>query len=182
MRIEVVRGDITREQVDAVVNPASSSLVAGGGVCGAIHRAAGPALAGECRQVRRTIYPDGLPVGAAVATRAGMLPTRWVIHTVGPHARGGETDPFLLAACFVSSLREAADLGVRSVAFPAVGAGALGWDPSVVARVAIGAIRDGADRDGGGSVDTVRFVLLDEDALEAFSGELEPMAVAGRPS
>jgi O-acetyl-ADP-ribose deacetylase (regulator of RNase III) len=180
LQIEAVRGDITREQVDAVVNAANPALVPGGGVCGAIHRAAGPELEGECRRVRRTIYPDGLPVGSAIATGAGMLPARWVIHTVGPNAHRGETDPSLLAACFVSSLREAADLGARSVAFPAVSAGAHGWDPRTVARIALDAVLDAAGAGGVGDVELVRFVLAADDVLEAFSAVLVPQVVGAR--
>jgi O-acetyl-ADP-ribose deacetylase (regulator of RNase III) len=172
MKIEAIQGDITRQRVDAIVNAANSALAPGGGVCGAIHRGAGPALEGECRQVRRTIYPDGLPVGGAVATGAGLLPAHWVIHAVGPNAHRGETDPCLLAQCFVSSLREAADLGARSVAFPAISAGIYGWDVRDVARIAVDAVRGFADRGGNGSVELVRFVLFDADALRAFTEAL----------
>ena len=105
--LEAVRGDITVEAVDAIVNAANSSLLGGLGVDGAIHTAAGPALLAECRELRRTAWPNGLPVGAAVATGAGALPCRWVIHTVGPDRRAGQTDPALLASCFESSLAEA---------------------------------------------------------------------------
>lgn len=173
VRLEAVRGDITREHVDAVVNAANTLLSPGGGVSGAIHRAAGPTLEGECRQVRRTIHPDGLPVGDAVATGAGMLPARWVIHTVGPDARRGETDPALLASCFVRSLREAADLGARSMAFPAVSAGIFGWDVHEVARVAVDAVRGAVARGRAGSVELVRFVLADDVALAAFRAALD---------
>ncbi len=177
MHIELTRGDITRETVDAVVNPANSTLVPGGGISGAIHRAAGPALEGECRLVRRTIYPDGMPVGSAVATGAGMLPARWVIHTVGPNAHRGQTDPCLLADCYVSSLREAADIGARSVAFPALGAGASGWEPETVALVAFDAVRDVAAHAAGG-VELVRFVLTDDETLAAFEEALEAALTA----
>lgn len=179
MKIEAVRGDITREDVDAVVNVASSALAPGGGLCGVIHRAAGPQLQGECRLIRRTIYPDGLPVGAAVATGAGMLPARWVIHTVSPNVHRGETDSRLLAACFASSLREAAEVGASSVAFPALGAGIYGWDPHVVARVAVDAVRDTAAKGGAVGVDLVRFVLFDDETLTAFSQALDPPVVVG---
>jgi O-acetyl-ADP-ribose deacetylase (regulator of RNase III) len=181
MKIEAVRGDITRQDVDAIVNVANSALVPGGGVCGAIHRGAGPAVEGECRQIRRTIYPEGLPVGGAVATGAGMLPARWIIHTVWPNALRGETDPCLLAQSFVSSLREALDLGARSVAFPASTAGGSGWDVHDVARIAVDAVRDFADRGGAGSIGLVRFVPFDAGALQAFSSALaRPAAAAYR--
>src|SRR5690554_4056722 len=159
MRIEAVPGDITTQEVDAIVNAANSSLLGGGGVDGAIHRAAGPALLAECRELRRTRLPDGLPVGDAVATGAGNLPARWVIHTVGPNRHAGQTDPALLASCFTRSLDVAADLGARSVALPAVSAGVYGWAADDVARVAVEAVRAwGAP--GDAPVRSVRFVLF----------------------
>src|SRR5688500_15498505 len=118
-RITLHQGDITKDaEADAIVNAANSSLLGGGGVDGAIHRAAGPALLEECRELRRTSLPDGLPVGRAVATGAGDLAARWVIHTVGPNRHAGETDPALLASCFASSLAEATRVGARTIAFP----------------------------------------------------------------
>lgn len=178
MRIEAVQGDITTEHVDAIVNAANSSLLGGGGVDGAIHRAAGPALLRECQELRRGAYADRLPVGQAVATGAGDLPARWVIHTVGPNRHRGQSDPALLASCFRESLRVAAELGARSVAFPAVSAGVYGWDVREVARTAVGVVRemdDGEAADGGsaGSVQLVRFVLFSPDALAAFEEALE---------
>lgn len=179
MQIEAARGDITRESVDVVVNAANAALAPGGGVCGAIHRAAGPDLEGECRQVRQALYPDGVPVGDAVATGAGMLPARWVVHTVGPNAHRGETDPADLAACFVSSLRVAAELGARSVAFPAISSGIYGWDAPDVARIAVAAVRGVAERREQGSVELVRFVLFSDEALAVFRAALaEPASVA----
>src|ERR687886_2054183 len=141
MRIELVVGDITSQQVDAVVNAANSALLGGGGVDGAIHAAAGPALLEECRRLRRTTHPQGLGVGEAVATPGYDLPARWVIHTVGPNRHRGQTDPDLLASCFRRSLDVAAGLGARSVAFPAVSAGAYGWPVDDVARIAVTAVR-----------------------------------------
>jgi O-acetyl-ADP-ribose deacetylase (regulator of RNase III) len=182
MKIEAVQGDITQELVDAVVNAANSALFPGGGLCGAIYRAAGPAMQGECRLIRRTIYPDGVPVGAAVATGGGMLAARWVIHTVGPNAHRGETDSRLLASCFVSSLREAAEVGARSVAFPAISVGIFGWDAHVVARVAVDAVRDADARGIAEAVELVRFVLHDADTYEAFTAALAPQAVGVLPS
>lgn len=167
--IEAVQGDITREHVDAVVNAANSSLLGGGGVDGAIHRAAGPRLLEECRELRRTAYPQGLPVGEAVATGAGDLPARWVIHTVGPNRHAGQTDPALLASCFQASLREAATLGARSVAFPAISAGVYGWDPAEVARIAFAAVRESPHLT---ELDLVRFVLFSAATHEAFIAAL----------
>src|SRR5699024_3713960 len=111
MWIEAVVGDITTQEVDAVVNAANSSLLGGGGVDGAIHRGAGPELLQECRRLRETTLPDGLPTGQEVATGAGQLSASWVIHTVGPNARAGQTDPGLLASCFRSSLDVAEEVG-----------------------------------------------------------------------
>jgi O-acetyl-ADP-ribose deacetylase (regulator of RNase III) len=169
--IEAVHGDITRQRVDAIVNAANSALLAGGGVDGAIHAAAGPALLGECRELRRTRLPDGLPVGDAVATGAGDLPARWVIHTVGPNRHAGQTDPALLASCFTRSLDVAAALGASSIAFPAISAGVYGWDVAEVARVAIAAVR-GWMAASPEAVDLVRFVLFDDAATAAFTAAL----------
>ena len=168
-RIEAVEGDITRERLDAIVNAANTSLYGGGGVDGAIHAAAGPALLAECREVRRTAYAQGLPVGAAVATGAGNLPARWVIHTVGPNRHAGQTDPALLASCFSSSLAEAVRVGARSVAFPAVSAGIYGWDPQEVADIAVATVR-GAE--SAGQVEVVRFVLFGARTYAAFARAL----------
>ena len=169
MRIEAVRGDITAEHVDAIVNAANSSLLGGGGVDGAIHAAAGPRLLDACRELRRTELPHGLPVGEAVATPGFDLPASWVIHTVGPNRHAGETDPALLASCFTTSLDVAASLDARTVAFPAVSAGVYGWDVRVVARVAVDAVRGWADEHPDTAVDLVRFVLFGDAALAAFT-------------
>ena len=171
MSIEAVRGDITQQRVDAIVNAANSGLLGGGGVDGAIHAAAGPTLLDECRELRRTQLRGGLPVGDAVATRAGGLPARWVIHTVGPNRHAGQTDPALLASCFSRSLDVAAEVGARSVAFPAVSAGVYGWDVTEVAGVAVGAVRRWTTANPG-AFDLVRFVLFDNAALLAFRAAL----------
>jgi len=133
-RIELVLGDITRQQVDAVVNAANSSLLGGGGVDGAIHEAAGPELHAACRALRAGEYVHGLPAGEAVATTAGNLPASWVIHTVGPVFEPGEDRSDVLASCFRESLRLADELGATSVAFPAVSAGVYRWPMDDVAR------------------------------------------------
>lgn len=163
--IEAVVGDITTQLVDAIVNAANGSLLGGGGVDGAIHRAAGPRLLQECRELRRTVYPQGLPVGEAVATGAGNLPARWVIHTVGPNRHVGQTDPALLASCFQASLRQAVNVGARSVAFPAVSAGVYGWEATEVARIAVATVRSSPQL---GALDLVRFVLFSQATQEAF--------------
>ncbi|MEE6294525.1 O-acetyl-ADP-ribose deacetylase [Georgenia wangjunii] len=172
MRIEVTLGDITEQRVDAVVNAANSSLLGGGGVDGAIHRAAGSALLAECMELRRTELVDGLPVGQAVPTAGYDLPARWVIHTVGPNARRGETDPELLASCFTSALAVATEVGARTVALPAVSAGIFGWDVADVARIAVRAVTTWT-RPG---VELVRFVLFSAPALAAFETELARQA------
>jgi O-acetyl-ADP-ribose deacetylase (regulator of RNase III) len=166
MRVEAVLGDITTERVDVVVNAANRSLLGGGGVDGAIHRAAGPRLLAACREVRREAYPDGLPVGEAVATTGANLPARWVVHTVGPNWHRGERDPQLLRSCFTRSLDVAAGLGARSVAFPAVSAGVYGWGVPTVAAIAVEAVHD--ERYGAG-VELVRFVLFSAAVHDEFS-------------
>jgi O-acetyl-ADP-ribose deacetylase (regulator of RNase III) len=118
VRIELVTGDITTQQVDAIVNAANSSLLGGGGVDGAIHRKGGPAILEECRALRAGHYGRGLPAGQAVATTAGRLPARWVIHTVGPVFSAGEDRAPLLRACYTASLAVADELGAQSIAFP----------------------------------------------------------------
>jgi O-acetyl-ADP-ribose deacetylase (regulator of RNase III) len=170
MKVECVLGDITVERVDAVVNAANSSLLGGGGVDGALHAAAGPELLAQCRRVRAERYPDGLPVGAAVVTGAGRLAARWVVHTVGPDARRGQTDPALLASCFASSLHEAAAVGAASVAFPAISAGVYGWDVRDVARIGVRTVL--ATADDVPSVSLVRFVLFSPPARAAFADAL----------
>jgi O-acetyl-ADP-ribose deacetylase (regulator of RNase III) len=167
--IDAVEGDITTERIDAIVNAANSSLIGGGGVDGAIHLAAGPRLLAECRELRDTAYPHGLPVGEAVATGAGDLPARWVIHTVGPNRHVGQTDPALLASCFEASLKEAVRVGARSVAFPAISAGVYGWDADEVARIAVAAVRGSPHLV---DLDLVRFVLFSRATCLAFIAAL----------
>ena len=172
--IEAVRGDLTRQHVDAVVNAANSSLLGGGGVDGAIHRAGGPAILEACEEVRRTTWPRGLPEGEAVATTAGELPARWVVHTVGPrYGRHSGYEADLLASCHRRSIEVAVEVGARSVAFPAISCGAYGWVARDAAPVAIGAVREWAATHPDATVRTVRFVLVDADAHEAFSAEVE---------
>jgi O-acetyl-ADP-ribose deacetylase (regulator of RNase III) len=139
--IDVVEGDITEIAVDAIVNAANSSLLGGGGVDGAIHRAGGPEILTECRALRATTLPDGLPAGDAVATTAGRLPARWVIHTVGPvYAPDDDRSPILRSA-YRRSLMVADELGAATVAFPLISAGIYGWPVGDAAAHAVSAIR-----------------------------------------
>jgi len=160
--ISLVKGDITEQQVDAVVNAANGSLLGGGGVDGAIHRRGGPQILEACRELRATTLPHGLPVGDAVATTAGLLPASWVIHTVGP-VYGTPDDAGSLARCYVSALSVADELGARSIAFPAISTGAFGYPIREAAVVAVNSV-DGART----SVPDVRFVLFDDEAFAAF--------------
>jgi len=166
-RIALVRGDITKQQADAIVNAANGSLMGGAGVNGAIHRAGGPAILEECRRVRAERFPNGLPTGQAVATTAGNLPARWVIHTVGPIYSGSEEDPALLASCHRESLRVAEELGARTVAFPAISTGIYGYPLELAAPVAVEAVRDTP-----ASIEEIRFVLFDGRAHAAFERAL----------
>ncbi|MGN7132414.1 O-acetyl-ADP-ribose deacetylase [Rhodococcoides corynebacterioides] len=143
-RIDVVLGDITATRADAVVNAANSTLLGGGGVDGAIHRAGGPAILDDCRLLRATTLPNGLDVGAAVATTAGHLPAHWVIHTVGPRYSAREDRSPLLRAAYERSLLLADSLGASSVAFPLISGGAYGWPVESAVREQVRAIR-GAD-------------------------------------
>jgi O-acetyl-ADP-ribose deacetylase (regulator of RNase III) len=165
--ITIVRGDITQQEVDAVVNAANSSLMGGGGVDGAIHRVGGPEILEECKRIRAERYPEGLPTGQAVATTAGRLPARWVIHTVGPVYAKWEDRSGLLASCHTESLKVADELGARTVAFPAISTGVYGYPLGEAAPVAVRAVR-GAET----QVEEVRFVLFDEAAHDAFDRAL----------
>jgi O-acetyl-ADP-ribose deacetylase (regulator of RNase III) len=172
MKPSVEIGDLTHVEADAVVNAANSMLLGGGGVDGAIHAAAGPRLLEACRRLRNTTHRDGLAVGDAVATPAFDLPASWVIHTVGPNLHRGQDDPTLLASCFARSLDVAAELDVRSVAFPAVSAGAYGWPGADVARIAVTTTRDWLAAHPDASPQEVRFVVVDERVRGAFDAAL----------
>ena len=163
MELSIRPGDITKERVDAVVNAANSSLLGGGGVDGAIHRAGGPAILNSCRELRRTRYRDGLPTGQAVATTAGHLNAEWVIHTVGPVFSRREDRGNLLASCYSESLRVAQEIGAASVAFPAISAGIYGWPMDSAADIALRTVAAST-----AAVESVRFVLFSESALAEF--------------
>jgi O-acetyl-ADP-ribose deacetylase (regulator of RNase III) len=165
--IELFQGDITEQEVDAVVNAANSSLMGGGGVDGAIHRRGGPQILEECRRIRAEQHPDGLPTGQAVATTAGRLPAQWVIHTVGPVHSSREDRSHLLASCHTEALHVADELGAQTVAFPAISTGVYGYPLDEAAPVAVRAVREADTR-----VREVRFVLFDGAAYEAFERAL----------
>ncbi|KQX49389.1 MULTISPECIES: O-acetyl-ADP-ribose deacetylase [unclassified Streptomyces] len=169
VRIVLVQGDITAEAVDAIVNAANSSLLGGGGVDGAIHRKGGPEILAACRQLRRSHYGKGLATGQAVATTAGRLPARYVIHTVGPVWSAEVDRSDLLASCYRESLRIADESGARTVAFPAISTGIYGWPMEDGARIAVETVREASTE-----VEEVRFVLFDARAYAAFE------AAAGR--
>jgi O-acetyl-ADP-ribose deacetylase len=157
MRIELVTGDITEERVDAIVNAANSSLLGGGGVDGAIHRKGGPAILEQCRALRASRYGRGLRVGQAVATTAGRLPARWVIHTVGPVWSAAEDRSQALRDCYTNSLAVAADLGATSIAFPLISSGIYRWPKQDAVTQALAVLNQAAT-----TVEHARLVLFDE--------------------
>ncbi len=166
-RVRVFVGDITRESVDAIVNAANSTLMGGGGVDGAIHRGGGAQILEECREIRRTRLPDGLPTGEAVITSGGLLAARFVIHTVGPiygHHHGNEAQ--LLARCYENSLRLAAQNNLASIAFPSISTGAFGYPRAEAAAVASGAVA--AFLKDETSVKEVRLIFFLPDDLKTF--------------
>jgi O-acetyl-ADP-ribose deacetylase (regulator of RNase III) len=169
--ITLVRGDITEQDVDAIVNAANSSLLGGGGVDGAIHRKGGPQILEACRALRASQYGRGLPTGQAVATTAGRLPARWVIHTVGPVYSRSEDRSALLAACHTNSLLVADTLSAKTVAFPAISTGIYRWPIADAARIAIATVSSTPT-----DVEEVRFVLFDETAYGAFQQAVEQAA------
>ena len=161
MAVRLIEGDITAFPADAIVNAANNGLLGGGGVDGAIHRAGGPAILAECRRIRADLLPNGLPTGQAVATTAGSLPARWVIHTVGPIYRGSPDDPELLASAHSTSIALARELGARSIAFPAISTGVYGYPVELAAPIALAEARAADDLD-------ITFVLFSGATLEAF--------------
>lgn len=166
-RVLVKSGDITREQVDAIVNAANGSLMGGGGVDGAIHRAGGPDIRKECEEIRRAAYPNGLPAGEAVITTAGKMAAKYVIHTVGPvYGSGGAGKARLLAACYKNSLRLAIKKGVKTIAFPAISTGAYGYPLDAAARVSSKAIEESLKADN--SLQEVRLVFFSEADAKLF--------------
>ena len=163
----VVVGDITRQDVDAIVNAANSSFMGGGGVDGAIHRAGGPSILESCREIRRTLHPDGLPTGKAVITTGGTLAAQYVIHTVGPvYGRHEGSESQLLAACYKNSLRLAAEHSLTSIAFPAISTGVFGYPPAEAARVSSETIKNYVATDD--LIQVVRLVFFRAPDAEIF--------------
>jgi len=174
-RLELVQGDITREATDAIVNAANSSLLGGGGVDGAIHRAGGPAILADCRAIRAR--QGSLPAGEAVLTTAGRLPCRHVIHTVGPVWNGGgKREAETLARCYRNSMTLAAQHGLVSIAFPSISTGAYGYPVADAAAVALGTLRELLE--AGSPVQHVRFVLFSAADLETYR---QALAALPRP-
>lgn len=166
-RVTALVGDLTEQPADAIVNAANSSLLGGGGVDGAIHRRGGPAILEACREIRRKSWPNGLPTGEVVATTAGNLPARYVIHTVGPvyGSHGGE-EAALLAACYHNALRLADHLQLRSIAFPAISTGVYGYPLEEAAQVVSRVLREALTELTG--VEEVRLVFFNRASLEIF--------------
>ena len=174
-KIRVVQGDITDQDVDAIVNAANSSLMGGGGVDGAIHRRGGPEILEACRRMRESEWPGGLPAGKAVITTGGRLRARHVIHTVGPIWDGGRSgEEEVLAECYLSALRLAAEHGLESVAFPSISTGAYGYPIEKASRVAVEAVKGYVEREGRPA--EVVFVLFSEGDLRRY---LDAIGVSG---
>ncbi|WP_410587947.1 O-acetyl-ADP-ribose deacetylase [Amycolatopsis sp. lyj-23] len=172
MRIRILDADITTLEVDVVVNAANSSLLGGGGVDGAIHRAGGPEILAACRALRAGHYGKGLKTGQAVATTAGKLPAKWVVHTVGPVWSATDDRSGLLADCHRNALRVARDLGARTVAFPAISTGVYRWPMESAAEIALTTVSEAEP----GSVEEVVFALRGETALRAFRARHNSLA------
>jgi O-acetyl-ADP-ribose deacetylase len=166
MKITFELGDITEQAVDAIVNAANHTLMGGGGVDGAIHRRGGPEILAECKKLRESRFPDGLPTGQAVATTAGRLTACWVIHTVGPTYAESKDKSQLLADCFRNSLRIADELGAATVAFPAISTGVYRWPVDDAARIALATVQA-----SGTQVNEVKFVLFDQTAYDVFTAQ-----------
>jgi O-acetyl-ADP-ribose deacetylase (regulator of RNase III) len=170
--VRLVRGDITEMETDAIVNAANQSLMGGGGVDGAIHRRGGPKILEECKRIRATEWPQGLPTGKAVITSGGNLKAKHVIHTVGPVWRGGNRgEPELLAQAYQNSLRLAVAEKLKTVAFPSISTGAYGYPVEDACRVALNAVKEFLEKED--NLDEVVFVLFSESALEVYSDEVK---------
>ncbi|HTY74168.1 MAG TPA: O-acetyl-ADP-ribose deacetylase, partial [Candidatus Nanoarchaeia archaeon] len=165
--VRFIKGDITEMTTDAIVNAANQTLMGGGGVDGAIHKKGGPSILEECKKIRNTQYPDGLPTGQAVITTAGNLKAKRVIHTVGPIWRGGKNgEPEQLRQAYLNSLQLAIQAGLKTISFPSISSGAYGYPIEEASRVALKAVKDFLlDKD---SLDEIVFVLFNEINLSVY--------------
>ena len=167
VRIRIVQGDITEQETDAIVNAANSSLMGGGGVDGAIHRKGGPKILEECKRIRETEWPNGLPTGKAVVTSGGNLKARYVIHTVGPVWRGGKHgEPELLAEAYRNSLKLAVSKGLKTIAFPAISTGAYGYPKEEAAEIALRTIKEFLEEED--KLEEVILVLFTKPSLQIY--------------
>ncbi len=171
MKLRLITGNIVTQQAEVIVNAANSSLLGGGGVDGAIHAAGGPAILAECRRLRATTYPKGLPTGQAVATTAGDLPARWVVHTVGPIYQQGTRQQ--LCDAYTNSLHCATELGARTIAFPLLSAGAYGWPIADAARCALESLASPP-----AAFDVVSLVVFTPELAEVVRAQAEDLGVA----
>jgi len=170
-RIILIRGDITEQETQAIVNAANPGLMGGGGVDGAIHRKGGPNILKECKMIRQRIYPDGLPTGKAVITTGGELDAKKVIHTVGPVWHGGNSkEPQLLAEAYKSSLKIAIDNGIRTISFPSISTGAYGYPVEKASRVALRAVIEFLKENPG--IEEVRFILHSDHDMKTYEEAL----------
>lgn len=165
MKLEIIKGDITKLGVDAIVNAANSGLLGGGGVDGAIHRGAGSKLLQECKSIRKTQYPDGLPIGKAVITSGYNLPAKHVIHTVGPIYNRNKEQSGLLRSCFTESIKAGEEHGLRSIAFPAISCGLYGYPKEEAAKIAKDAIMEFDYK----SIEKVILCLFDDGTYRIFN-------------
>ena len=169
--IKILQGDITEQDTDAIVNAANSSLMGGGGVDGAIHRKGGPAILEECKKIRQTTWPQGLPTGKAVITKAGRLKAKYVIHTVGPVWRGGShKESKSLSESYRNSLELAVEKGVRSISFPSISTGAYGYPIQEASRIALTTVIDFLKKND--KIDQVRFIVFSNQDLEVYRKEI----------
>ncbi len=166
-KVCLVKGDITEQTTDAIVNAANPSLMGGGGVDGAIHRKGGPKILEECKRIRKTEWPDGLPTGKAVITSGGNLKAKYVIHTVGPIWRGGnQGEPDLLAEAYLNSLKLAVSKGLKTIAFPSISTGAYGYPIEKACKIALKTVKEFLEKED--KLDEVVFVLFTQSDLETY--------------
>ncbi len=171
-RLILVKGDITEQDTDAIVNAANPSLMGGGGVDGAIHRKGGPKILEECKKIRETKYPNGLPTGEAVITTGGNLKAKYVIHTVGPIWKGGSyNEAQLLEKAYKNSLRLAIENGLKTISFPSISTGAYGYPIEKASRVALNTIKNFLEKEN--KIEEVRIVLFTEKDFKIYEEALE---------